>query len=1025
MQTNLNELRIYRGVFKKCENQLDLLSKEMSLIREAETLGSAMGSHQLATISARYAIYRKTRDEFDAARNQLVQKADESEASIQAYRQCLETLKTGAINEHQAEVDALSFAQIQSEFKMMRDFLESSAQSQLYAQCEQTRYDLDAAILQQITLVRKTFDDIQQYGAIVKYFPQAYHENHRFHRFAQWSRFLVEQKTVQACRDVVLQYEQQLGVNAAKPVQQFLFGFAEQLRYTLDELNFKINRTRDRLSEEFDAVAGDDGDQQETLCDEARSTLELFLQNDEKGSLNCVTVTALCDINKRFLMMETAAASSGENLVDLTTNGKWFLDELFLFSTLQTNICQIITGKGGEEPPSKSYLAILYALNRLYACFRSMNEKFTRDILPRSIEGIIAEDRSILDAISAVSNLQPPALADLQNSLGIHLHCAVRGVASPNGTIEAMAVVETLKTKLRELFDNFEVAADAESSPGKRLLLDLNQLFKDLEGAHAELMLAIDGATIVSNLELDQVKGAHDLAAHVFNRTVRLIVQNVFVLKRLDVMIEFFGLCLQIAYAFKGSAATAVCDDDRLLRPIRKYIADRIQVMGLGIGPYAVAQLLCQLIEAQGIVIADEISRNERDVNKNPVYVEELCRKGLEAAMKKGQINGAILAKASTLCATYDDALRKRETFTTLQWTLDHQSTALNRIQLMATAHSWIHDEILMLRQPAVNYPTLTRTNLVLIQMKSNVTGLLAWQAAIKKMRDEMIALSVAAGQRLKWAAGANPSLTEILHNFEQMTAIKQATLERSSLLAATALSTCRALYAYETGRSLLDETRDLDQIFLNCVSRWEKSVMMAKSSAVAVSPVEEALVELLDPEGPIDGVWLANVKCLVNEMTEQTEEEMDAGEKRLVTSQDDLQKSGHKLQLLIGVHHQISADLFAMLKLTLKHGHSENNERTRGYLMQYKRFMETVVELQGLILSKDFTEETIVEIEAHTKGLLVTIGGVFENLFWFGSDAVVGEQSTGDGGKPERMLMENHGDGDPVGVDKREDKGL
>lgn len=82
MKKHLFELSSNREEIKRLECQRSLLSKQISLVRELDALGHAMSSHPLNTLSQRYNVYKKKRNDVLLIQNILVEKAVESERML-------------------------------------------------------------------------------------------------------------------------------------------------------------------------------------------------------------------------------------------------------------------------------------------------------------------------------------------------------------------------------------------------------------------------------------------------------------------------------------------------------------------------------------------------------------------------------------------------------------------------------------------------------------------------------------------------------------------------------------------------------------------------------------------------------------------------------------------------------------------------------------------------------------------------------------------------------------------------------
>lgn len=174
------------------------------------------------------------------------------------------------------------------------------------------------------------------------------------------------------------------------------------------------------------------------------------------------------------------------------------------------------------------------------------------------------------------------------------------------------------------------------------------------------------------------------------------------------------------------------------------------------------------------------------------------------------------------------------------------------------------------------------------------------------------------------------------------------------------------------------------DQEFLNFLQQWENVCLGEKNVAHTVSAIEEALVELLDPEGKVEKAWINNVTSLIDDMINQVHSDIDAHEKGVSSIRDNLDLSAHKLRSYIASHHRISADIRNLLKSILKHDDCVQNKALKEYLVQYKTFIDNVTELHGNVLSKDFTDSMVKRTIEQVDGALSMINKIYYDLFAF-----------------------------------------
>lgn len=443
----------------------------------------------------------------------------------------------------------------------------------------------------------------------------------------------------------------------------------------------------------------------------------------------------------------------------------------------------------------------------------------------------------------------------------------------------------------------------------------------------------------------------------------RDILADIFVVKRLEAMIEIFTLVLQMACSFKGTGICPVFDDNHLCEPLKKYLSNYAWRLTLGLESRLVAYIQCLMLQ-------NEINQCS---NENPVDISEMCNQHL-TTVDTG-LNGQALTMCESICQHLDAAWRKLSKVNHLEQQVARQTEGLRRSQLLLSAHMWMYEEAIA-NQAGLAIPTPISRSAILIDLTNAAQSLVTKKLTIQKWSEELVVLTTAITQRLKWAVGANPGLKELTDNFNEAIARKTAMNNQICSIAAIALTNCTSVLQYESMRVSTVEALEEDQQFLDLVSRWEKSCMMAQSCSTVVTNIEEALVELLDPEGPICSSWLNNVASLIDDMTEQSNIEVNAIEKVIIVSQDDVHSCAYRLGNLMAIRHRIAADIRTLLKSTMMHG------IVKEYFQKYKPILEMMSDLHTNTLSKDFTESMVEEALQHIEQAINSIGPMYDDLF-------------------------------------------
>lgn len=461
--------------------------------------------------------------------------------------------------------------------------------------------------------------------------------------------------------------------------------------------------------------------------------------------------------------------------------------------------------------------------------------------------------------------------------------------------------------------------------------------------------------------------------------TIRSILSDIFVVKRVETMMEIFTLILQLACSFKGTGICPVYSDELLCRPVRKFLADFVWRQMLGLHSFTAATFMGNLIESSGINIDEEI--NLTDIGaRNVVSMDELCGKAIETITRNGKISSVGINRATALCWNLDMTCRKFNTIQNILRQIQWHGECLSRSEHLLAAHLWMYEEALA-TQPTFTVHTSKNRAAIMHQLTEATQTLGSMKTAIQRKRGELMVLITAITQRLKWAVGANPGLNELMVQFGQSVTSKRDLMDKACLLATITLKYCTSVLHYEKLRVSTVDALEEDQRFLDLVSRWEKSCMMAQSCSTMVTPTEEALVELLDPEGPIDRAWLNNVASLIDDMTDQVQQEIGSSEKEMVTAQDDLQSCSYRLRALMTTHHRIAGKVLHLLKSLYRIVDDVAKNEITEHLDKHNALLVTLTELHGHVLSKDFTEVIVNGTLEQIADVLGDIKDIFDKL--------------------------------------------
>lgn len=544
VQAYLSNLQHQRSSLLALENNRLMLAKQATMVGIA-CRDSTSDSHQLSTLTQRYAKAKKYKDDYENCRRAFLDRVSTCGAQMIDYHNFLQSIEVNKISERASELNEL-IASIKSmppnhAFDLVKDFLDNSAQSAIYLQSCQLNSGVDVLVTKQIATIQQALSALAEYGAIVRYQPSSVHTQHRIKKYAEWCKHLVEHPSAADCHEVALQFQkekQTIEKMSVKPKITFHFS----LLTTITDTEAKLSELLNRLNAETDNAIIDDGNsatvnimQYTNQFEEARNLIRIFIQDqitvptDKKYNvlaLHCVTITTLCDLNKRLLMIESAAANAGDNMVDFTFNGIWVLDELYAHSAIMCEMTSIIEKAHRDHATNTLTEQFLCAaqclrdIQNIHENLREFNEQFSTSILNDVLYGIISEKQSVLDMISALSNLQESlqSIPELLDNLHLQLK---HGPNAEVDTYQTCTDVCVLRQKLDAL--KMQMQQTGSNEIGSKLFIRINGLFEELDDEYDRLIDGLKNLNLQGDQRaIDQIKNSIQLAVSCANFICRI-----------------------------------------------------------------------------------------------------------------------------------------------------------------------------------------------------------------------------------------------------------------------------------------------------------------------------------------------------------------------------------------------------------------------------------------------------------------------------------------------------------------------
>lgn len=972
---------------RQCQDLLQDRHQQLALVKEAQAMGR---NHALYSIVNRYNSFKRARDAHEKAKAGLKDKIDECEKQINMHNIALAAVRGPQLGQWLAELGTSMSKEDHVVFDLVKEFLQNAGQSQMILQCEQSEHELTQLATQQFHLIRNCLEQLSKYSAICSLYPLSTLSQHRTVLYHTWANKLLTSGTVEACHEVMTQLDANLHpINPNNPQVQQIITFSYQIQAIVNDSNERLNKAYDRIVSEGLPEAGS---RIEKAYAESKAQIVGFLRR-EKGAeraLECMNITALCTLNKRYLMMEGAAKCAGDCLVDLTSReGDWFLDEMRMMSSLIAELITLIpeNHKTNNDPKISLILKCLKSADCIYKGLQELNYNFQTIILPEAMKTIITEEPSVMRMIGEFSEIiimTGISLGDILAQLEMHLRFTVMEMESPHAMIQS--IVANMRLRFEALLSRPAEVQDLNQeetlTPGQMLLMGFNGLFEKLQMEGNALVATLSSLDIPLNWKkIDQIREAKEMSAPIFNKAARKVLEDIFLIKRLHTIQEFFMMCRDIATAFKGGLAN-VYDDERLNKPVRVFTADYVSRQLLGVTSQTLAIALCFLLQRMGLNVTTEIE--QRDIGaESKVSLEELCRKMVDLCLKKGLFSGSTLGQAGVLSSTLENAWRRKQGARLAQQSFEIATASLERLQLQLMAHHWLHEDIIMLRSN-MNPMNHRHRSTFMLDLRKNAATLSNLQSRVCEAREQQQNLVSSAVQRLKWAAGANPALGEVMSAFDNAVLLSCEKLTRQHNLAAMVVNMCNSILHYEALRTRTSESVTHDANLVKLIKHWEESCVLTANLNITVTMIEESLVQLLQLENNMDTAWLKQAEKIISEAIVDTQKKLQEKQEALFTAEDYLRERVKNLQNVLAEHHRLMSDVRVLLKTMVK---QENIDGLQDFLSAYRSFTESVSTIVKELESNNFDSTRGLAIKGDLEAMAIKAPGLYNQLLEFASE--------------------------------------
>nr|XP_026487269.1 serine/threonine-protein kinase SMG1 [Vanessa tameamea] len=616
---------------KAVEAKLQMCHQQMALIKEIEAFGNDLNNHPLYAISQKYTSYKQAKNAVEDSMKALVKILNDFDTQIDSFAKTNEVLNGPQLMTWVQEFSGTNEEEEKEQpiFEHIKEFLTNAGQSSMISQCEQAEQELNQSIQQTNQLVRSCLELLTQYVAVSQYYPQSQTEYHRIMMFRKYLAAALDSKSPEVCREVSNQVVALVNAETATGDTQQIIAY----NYRLQQINTEATAVLNKCVERLKAEGGPDAVVlAQEAYKEAKTNISNWVRAEEgaTASLEISVVGLLCNLNRRYLMLENGAQSAGDCLVDLTSReGEWFLDDMSSLSMQAVELLSLLPLQSASVDDAALPVAVecVRNANLLLADLVQLNYNFSTIILPEALKKVHSEEPSALLMINELNKVimaTPVPLNELLTQLEMHFRYIVMDMESPAAGAQILAA--ELRSRYEKLLSS---SAESENqSAGRMLLMGFNGLFAAVELRARELADHFAAPVPPAWRKIDHINDAMHMSAAMQSPTLRSILEDIFIVRRIQTVDEVFGLCAQLASAFRGAvpavpapaalpaapaapAALGLQDENALCKPVRRFTAEYVSRCFLGVHSKALASVLCLLLRRARLDLHAEVEQKE------------------------------------------------------------------------------------------------------------------------------------------------------------------------------------------------------------------------------------------------------------------------------------------------------------------------------------------------------------------------------------------------------------------------------
>ncbi|EDV20669.1 uncharacterized protein TRIADDRAFT_60833 [Trichoplax adhaerens] len=928
-------------------------------------------NHPLRSAYERIQEYQEAINRRDSVTNEIRNELENSQAMQTSFETSIDTI----INHKERLNDYVKLGEFGSPpFNVVTHFLQDISKAELISQCQEKEDELISLFQQRRNYIKTSVDVLKSYGSIISLGETSFH-------LVQMLFLLIDdlqyKEMMERFSDIVTGAKESIqeldedDIYANENKVVVLKAIHRGLRSTFNEFNLKVRKSME-LQKELSIREEDTGSVtgMTAKINEIATTL-----STGRLSILCAILIPMSNLCERILKLETTIAETLEVTNLRISSECWFFNTLYdvVYCIYQnTLIAQFLLSGSDFKNDSLQPSEIANTISVVWNIYNHMEDfivNFKSVILSESVKLVQIQNHDVLTAIDSFE--------EVLNNCDIDIEILMQMIVRKLYTDEDTEMdIESVIAMIDQLHDNYSTFrnSDSTSNQGYTLFAAFDGLFTRLENEYESLnqlsSYTFDIPTWAKSISVVNV--SQKLIKNT-NRSISLESQLFFV-KRLVAMRNFFRRVRSyISYTnlnadeiwelpsnqlSQDEFTLEVLSDNYLWFPIKEFLAESVKYRTVGYLSSLLSRYLVFSMDAMDINIANEVE--SRSTNNALITINEIAKYVLDYSLCIGTVDPHEFSEAVKIIDQYEVSLSSESQASRNRHDLTVADSLLKTYWLQLARFQWMYEKNLVKTgESHASEVSGIRRNIVDKLQKSlqgiNLIG--------EKINDILLGYDAhesVISQKLRWAAGANPSIAATLQSFQNSLESRKTLISKENEAVSEMLAMCNRLLYFDNLRINIDLRIPVVSVLNDLTSRYEQCLLNVDRCKANIDILDEALGEDYHSliQEPVSMGWIQNKLKETSLQLAENNKEFDLIFISMKSSQETVSNAISDLSKLVAEEQALISEIRNFLDSIAQDEGAQGSNIARSVINSFKSFHETMdsclKDIKKLCMPKD-----------------------------------------------------------------------